>query len=641
MRTSFLLTSLAALVGAAACSGDGPPVGSVDCDNLDETNCLFPFPSDRFRTVSGATAFLEFPISAMPVAMNGKPIDPGSNRDHDGYSTVTPIIFYLPGAKLDGAATKHDIDTSLSASSKTLLLDATTGERWPHFIEFDYLADGQGTPTMMIRIAKPMIFSHRYIVAVRGLVDDTGAILPPTRGFKALRDGGHAPVVGIEERRVHFEQDIFPVLSTAGIDKKDLQLAWDFTTTSESSATRVLLSMREQLFAKMGADGPEYTITKVEDLADGPIAKIITGVLHVPSFLLPKSADGIKRVSYDSAGLPMLTGTIDSEFTLQIPRSIWEATDGRKAAVVQYGHGFLGGKGEANNDWLRQFANASGFLILACDMEGMNEEAGITWFSQLPADLSTAPLLSEWPHQGIMNHLAMQRMMKGRFFKDTDPRYTRAGVPLYDPARLYYHGNSQGGTIGNIVVANSIDITRAGLGVPGTAFSYLVHRATEGEVLATAIRSQYSGSRDMSAIMGLVQLAFDRFEPTYYVAHVTKDPFPGAPAHQVLLHAALGDAQVNNDVSQLLARIVDAKLVQPALRPVWGLESATAPFTGQNAYVEFDFGVPIDTTGNHPESNDTDTHELPRRNAKAQAQLWHFLETGEVIQTCDGACDPQ
>jgi len=640
MRTPFAFATIVSLAFAAACGGDDAVVGSDACDNLDETNCLFPFPSDRFRTVTGATAMLDFPVAAMPVTMAGKPIDPAPYRDHDGFSTVTPIIFYLPGAKLDGAPTKHDIDTSLSASSKTILLDATTGERWPHFVELDYLADLQGTPTMMIRIAKPMIFSHRYIVAVRGLVDDKGATLAPTRGFAALRDGSHAPVVGIEERRTHFDNDIFPALATAGIDKKDLQLAWDFTTTSEPSVTRVLLSMRAQLFATMGADGPEYTITKVDDLADGPIAKIITGVLHVPSFLFPKSADGIKRVSYDASGTPQLTGTIDSEFTLQIPRSIWEATDGRKAAVVQYGHGFLGGKNEANNDWLRQFANTDGFLILACDMEGMNEEAGGTWFSQLPADLSTAPLLSEWPHQGIMNHLAMQRMMKGRFFKDTDPRYTRAGVPLYDPTRLYYHGNSQGGTIGNIVIANSIDVTRAGLGVPGTAFSYLVHRATEWEVLATAISSQYSGSRDMSAIMGLVQLAFDRFEPTYYINHVTKDPFPGAPAHQVLLHAALGDAQVNNDVSQLLARIVDAKLVQPALRPVWGLDSATAPFSGQNAYVEFDFGVPIDMTGNHPESSDTDTHELPRRNPKAQAQLWHFLETGEVIQTCDGPCDP-
>jgi hypothetical protein len=358
----------------------------------------------------------------------------------------------------------------------------------------------------------------------------------------------------------------------------------------------------------------------------------------VPSFLLPKGADGIKRLRYDAAGEPVLEGTIDAEFTLQIPRSVWEGTT--PAAVVQYGHGFLGAKSEANGAWLREWANRDGFLILCTDMEGMNEEAAATWLAQLPDDLSTAPLLADWPHQGIMNHLALQRMMKGRFLRETDARVTRAGAPLYDPARLYYHGNSQGGTIGNIVISNSVDITRALLGVPGVALSFLVHRASQWQIFASAISARYPGRRDMSAIMGLVQIAFDRFEPTYYLRHLSDAPFPGLPRHQALIHAALGDAQVNNDVSQLMARVVGARLVQPALRPVWGLESMAAPMSDANAYVEFDFGVPLDATGNRPESTETDTHSGPRKSLIAEAQGWHFLTTGEIIQTCDGACDP-
>jgi hypothetical protein len=40
------------------------------------------------------------------------------------------------------------------------------------------------------------------------------------------------------------------------------------------------------------------------------------------------------------------------------------------------------------------------------------------------------------------------------------------GGPLIDPAQIWYHGNSQGGTMGNLVVTLSRDVTRGGLGVP-------------------------------------------------------------------------------------------------------------------------------------------------------------------------------
>ena len=38
---------------------------------------------------------------------------------------------------------------------------------------------------------------------------------------------------------------------------------------------------------------------------------------------------------------------------------------------------------------------------------------------------------------------------------------------------------------------------------------------------------------------------------------------------------------------------------------------------------------------------ETDTHGKPRQTPKIQDQGWHFLETGEVIGTCDGPCDPE
>ena len=91
----------------------------------------------------------------------------------------------------------------------------------------------------------------------------------------------------------------------------------------------------------------------------------------------------------------------------------------------------------------------------------------------------------------------------------------------------------------------------------------------------------------------------------------------------------------------MLARLYGAKLVSPAPQKIFGLEEATAPISGVNAYQEIDFHVPLRTKTNRPSSAETDTHELPRRTPKIRDQAWQFLETGIVNATCDGVCDPE
>src|SRR5687768_10123072 len=117
------LSCLVLLACVSAC-GDDPPAGSAACDNLDEGHCLFPYPSDRFRTTSGGVASLSFPAEALPVSTAGRHVDPQHFQRQDGFSIVTPILFSLERATLTGAVTKQDIDASLAASSKTLILDA-------------------------------------------------------------------------------------------------------------------------------------------------------------------------------------------------------------------------------------------------------------------------------------------------------------------------------------------------------------------------------------------------------------------------------------------------------------------------------------------------------------------------------------
>jgi hypothetical protein len=620
------------VVLAFGCSHE--PEGRIECDNLDESHCMLPFPTDYYRVGNQ----ISIPVAAMPKHREGKPIDPG-NFKPAGWSTVTQIYFAMDGVKLDGTAQgSKSIDQSILPTTKTLIIDAQTGALHPHWVEFDYLSQDSGWPTVALRVAKPLEYGRRYVVAVRDLIGENGAVMPPTRGFKALRDGTTPEVVGVEDRRGHFESDVFPVLARAGVDRSTVQLAWDFTTTPEEPVTKPLLTARAKLMALIGDMGPEYTIFKVDTDVDGPggnIAIKVWGNAKVPNFLEPKDKDGIKKLHLGSDGLPEPVGTVDVEFAIQIPRVA--LTSLSKSSVVQYGHGFLGRKAEADGGWMRTWANRHNFLVLQTDMEGMNEEAGITWFQVLPGDASLTPHLSGWPFQGIMNHIALQRMMKGRFLADTDPRYTKLGQPYYDPAKMYYHGNSQGGTIGNIVISMSTDITRALLGEPGVAFAFLVSRATQCETLGPIIEGGYPDKRDMQVLLGLVQSAFDRFEPAAFIARATKNPPAGLPLHQLLIHIAKEDKQVHNDVSTIEARVVGAKLLNPALRPLWGLTTVDGP-TMESAVVEWDYGLAENPTPNRPISNVDDPHDWVRKDPVAQDQGMHFFDTGLIQDFCGGPC---
>lgn len=637
-----LLASVLALA-LAACGSDDPapaPEGDPACDNLDTASCVFPFPSDHFRKPGGPYG-QAFHLDLGPsLPFNEKTelrMDPEPFTVHDGYPVVPAITFVLPGATLEGAPPHGDIAASLSPDSKTLVIDAETGELQPHWAEWDYLAEDAGAKVIQIRLAHELRHDRRYVVAVRGLVDAAGAPVPPTPGFAALRDGSTTALVGVEERRARFESDVFAPLASLGVPRGELQLAWDFTTTSEEGSIGRLLSMRDQLYAAIGDLGPEYEVTNVIDDPDGPegtIARIIEGTAQIPDFLLPQQMGQPRRLRLGDDGLPVAEGTHTWPFRVQIPRSVMDA--GEPVPVLQYGHGFLGSDNEANNGWLRDWADRHGFIILSCDMQGMNLDAGVIWFIRLPEDATHISHIAEEPLQGVINHYALQRLMKGRFLSDA--AIDVEGTPLIDPTRLYYHGNSQGGTMGNLFLLPSLDVTRGVLGVPGVSIGFILARASQWQEMSGSILKNYPDPHDFAAIMSLVQIGWDKTDAINFAPRWAD--LPGTPPKQVLLQAALADSQVNIDVSRLLARLYQAKLVEPATRDIFGLEEAAPPIVGANAYQEYDFGVPDRPQTHRPADAETDTHGLPRKLPHVQDQAWHFFETGEIIATCEGVCDP-
>ncbi|MGB1012627.1 MAG: hypothetical protein ACPG4T_00725 [Nannocystaceae bacterium] len=237
----------------------------LNCDPIVPSYCGFPFPSNVFTVDDESTPTgrrLMLSEDMMPMTNQGIATLPDIFSERDGFSAGMALMAHLPGATTQGLAHAKDIAHSLDADSPTVLINAETGEWVPHFAELDMSTDLDSQRAFLIRPAIRLADNTRYIVAIRGVVDSTGAPLPASDGFAALRDFTEHTDPSIDARRGLYE-DIFLRLGDADVTRDDLQLAWDFTTASLESNTSWMLHMRDESLAMAGEDGPEYEITKI------------------------------------------------------------------------------------------------------------------------------------------------------------------------------------------------------------------------------------------------------------------------------------------------------------------------------------------------------------------------------------------
>ena len=113
---------------------------------------------------------------------------------------------------------------------------------------------------------------------------------------------------------------------------------------------------------------------------------------------------------------------------------------------------------------------------------------------------------------------------------------------------------------------------------------------------------------------------------------------------QIQIHEAVGDAQVNNLVTEMVVRTGGFTAVTPATRTIWGAETMTLEPPGrtdlQEAVFIYDDGFPADTEDNLPPEDDNGIHGDVRRFRSYIDQVGPFLEQGLYVQVCDGPCDP-
>ncbi len=577
-------------------------------------NCLFPWPSDHFTVKDKSTGTgrrVNLSPQATPVNRNDVHIDPTELNRSDGFSPGVSIVTRVPGLdtpkafKKTGAVPLTNMDASFAKKQPVVLIDAKTGKRQLIWTELDSTATSPDTTDFIIRVGKNLKEGHRYIVAMRNLKNASGHTLAAPPGFALYRDQVKTGDKSIESRRAHFDS-IFKTLGRAGIQRKNLYDAWDFTVASTENITGRMLHIRDDALSQLGddspgdgvmqGDAPDFTVTDVQTV-DEPSpgsghealtgshatqnVREVTGTFQVPCYLNQMGCPSGSKFNLGSNGLPqqMAGNTYTANFTCNIPQSaVTESSPGSGSYTVthadrpaMYGHGLFGDASEVHTTNVRELGNDEGVITCATDFIGMaDEDVGPEAIPAL-ADLSKFPALPDRLQQGFVDWIYLDRLLalpagKGGF--SGDPAFQFGGQSaIRTDQGVYYYGNSQGGIAGGALTAIEPDVTRTVLYVPGMNYSTLLTRSVDFSDYALILYPSYPDESIRPLILSMIQMEWDRGEPDGYANHMTSDPLPGTPAHHVLIDMAYGDHQVSNVTTEVEARTIGAPLRLPALDP--------------------------------------------------------------------------
>ena len=353
----------------------------------------------------------------------------------DGFSPLAPAQVHFPGHELadtDVSVNRNsprfwNISTSLLATSSTVLLDTSTGEKVSHWVEIDHSFgdEHRGNRALLLWPAHRLKSGTRYIIAIRDLHDANGIPVRPSPYFTRLRDRKPGP----SPARTAAFDDIFRRLSDGGVPRETLQIAWDFTTGSRLSITSRLVSARDDALQRHPT-GPAFTITNVTDHYNAHIARKLTGIMFVPQYLNQVEPGASTRLVLDAKGLPVFQGHMPVTFEVLIPNSvIGNATGKLDARVVQYGHGLFGDKSEVQTSYLAEDADRYGYILVASDWIGLAAYDEPFVAAMMAQDLSNFAMVPDRCTQGVVNALLLMRLMKGP-----------DGGLLRHPSVAHFHG---------------------------------------------------------------------------------------------------------------------------------------------------------------------------------------------------------
>jgi hypothetical protein len=598
-----------------------------------------------------------------------------------------------------------DIGLYQNPDAPLVILNAATGERHPFWSELDSHpgAVQAGERVLIMRPAVNFDEATRYIVALRNLKRSDGSVIPAPDAFTAYKQNGGADAIrqahfnndifgplaaaGIPKDDLYLAWD-FTVASADNIAGRVLHMRNDaFAQLGDTVLDDGIVQGQAPNFIVDSVTelNDEGTAPRVDGWSDSrgvqhtmPLRRV-RGRVEVPNYLdriqqteahaksddrvcvpdRPTTEPNHRTCSpyYDAPapGSRLLDLNMDGkpeqnpvEKTVMVPFVCDVPLNDEANIVGFYGHGLLGDRNQIN-DFNKSPRRNGNFLGCAVDWWGMST-VDLPSVAAMLTDFSHFPSLPDRAQQGFLNFLIAQRAAIHPQGFATDPAFQMNGESLIktadaDGTYAVYDGNSQGGIMGGALVALSPDVNRAILGVLGMNYSTLLNRSVDYEppngLYGTPFYTSYQDPIERQIVYELMQMLWDRGEANGFALHMTDNPYPNTPPHEVMLQASYSDHQVANASAEVEARTVGAPLMTPDLEPGrhWALnpflDTATYPHNG-SALIYWDSGNATPPNGNLPPSNGNDPHGAPRDERASSWQEAHFLLTGQMYDVCDG-----
>jgi len=595
----------------------------------------YPFPADFYlkKDSTSASGFrLNIPDAVLPKILKAKVFNGA-----DGFTRLPIILTYLAGG-IDSKSLPDPADHALSVgdSSPVWLVKDKTWEKVPILIEIDMMAKKDTDRALIVRPLKLLDEKSTYIVVVRNKLKDLkGNAHKQNAALSALLAGTKTSDPAVEQQRDSFKK-VNAALTALKLKAADVVQAWAFTTRSEKQVTEVLLAVQDAM--KTATLGTVSITTDKTEVKDGRTNRQVVAKFSVPNFVGKKSG----LITLDSSGKPVAEGTRDVEFGFTIPSTVTA-----KRPVILYGHGFFGSWNQGTRGTWNKIATKYKYNTAATKL-GFHEDLENMTTAAIVTDMGKLHNVVAEVIQSLGNVTALHRVVTEQLVtKLTGKDSSGATVTLLDKDKIYYHGISNGGTFGYVVACTSPLLERASLIVGGGGLSHFLQRAVQWNDYTTMLGAIYPTGFEQQLMMSLVQHVLDPVDSINFVPYLVNKRFAGRKPMLAALHMAVNDSQVNNLVTEWVARTAGVKLITPSAKKVYGLDSVTAPVpagapaTVKGAMFVYDEKVTPSPKTNVPPAKDNKTHGTVRELSVYEKQVYDFLELGKFVQYCTGACDPQ
>lgn len=650
MRTALLLLLAVSCTGKP---GDDTASDVVDtsgprgdCNPVDDGGCLLPFPSSFFLdedATTGSGYRVAFGEGSLPTDKFGVHIRPDAWNARDGFSTLGPIYALLAGADVrsPGSLSFDTLANYESADVTTVIVDADTGQRIPHYIEREAYTDDTARAALVMHPAVPLEHGHRYVIGIRNLLGDDGSPVAAPAGFATLRDAGSTSDADLERQRVQYDTIVFPVLEAAGFARADLQLAWDFVTVSADGSLAVMKTVRDDALAQVPAGGPPYTVTDTVDAdcsSGATVGRTISGTMTVPFYLQADEPGTFLNRPDGSADGPIVqNGTTETPFTVVVPCSVM--LDPSPSLLIQAGHGLFGAHTDIAGGPFNDVAARSHAVTFATSWRGMSSDDYNAVTLMMASDPSDFTMIPDGLTQGHVEALLMARLMQGDLADD--PALMVGDVKLVDPAVVDYYGVSLGSVLGGAQVAMSPTIDTSVMQISGMPFSLLLTRSASFSAFLALLGAKYSDPVDISMIVPLAQMLWDPVEAGGWAHYLADGSEQGGRAdRRFLFQVGIADDTVTSIAGEQYARSVGAGLIEGAPREVFGLPAVTDPMVG-SGLLEWDYGYVENSEPVPVALGDDDPHNRLPGEDTAKDQIAAFFTTGSLASVCEGTCDPE